>query len=152
MECDAVINMPILKTHGMAGITFAMKNHYGSVLFPDMLHSQDMREVAALNALPEIRDKTRLIIGDAFNASLWPASSLPYWREDWIGDSIFMSYDPVAVDVMGLELLVREFERNGSSSAALKGTAVPIFAYAAELGLGTNDPANIEMIEQTLAE
>ena len=150
-DCDALINIPILKTHGMSGITFAMKNHYGSTMFPDTLHNQGMYEIAALNALPEIRDKTRLIIGDALSASLWGLNSLPYWREDWIGDSIFMSFDPVAHDTMGLELLARALESNGSDPSAMKGLAVPVFGYATELGLGTNDPANMEIIEQTLA-
>jgi len=29
--CDVIINMPILKDHQMAGVTFAMKNMYGTV-------------------------------------------------------------------------------------------------------------------------
>ncbi len=34
-ECDALINIPVLKSHMMAGITFAMKNHYGSFYFSE---------------------------------------------------------------------------------------------------------------------
>ena len=30
-ECAMVINLPILKDHSMAGVTFAMKNMYGVV-------------------------------------------------------------------------------------------------------------------------
>jgi len=149
-ECDALINMPILKIHGMSGITFAMKNHYGSILFPSDLHSKDMHEVAALNTLTEIKDRTRLIIGDALSASLWGASSLPYWREDWIGDSIFMSFDPVAHDAMGLQLLSNALEKNGGNPAGMIGIATPVFRHAAELGLGTNDLASMEVMEQAL--
>jgi len=150
-ECDALINIPVLKSHMLAGITFAMKNHYGSLYRPEFLHSYDMREVAALNALPEIKDRTRLIIGDALAANLRYANSYPYWQEDWIGDSIFMSFDPVAHDTMGLKLLTSELEKAGGNPASLIGMATPALEYAVELGLGTNDPANMEVIEQTLA-
>ncbi len=150
-DCDALINIPILKSHMMAGITFAMKNHYGSFYYPDKLHGDSMRGVAGLNALPEIKDRTRLIIGDALSANLRFANSFPYWQEDWIGDSIFMSFDPVAHDTMGLKLLTRELEKTGDNPAYLVGMAAPAMQYAVELGLGTNDPANMEVIEQTAA-
>jgi len=150
-DCDALINIPVLKSHMMAGITFAMKNHYGSFYYPDMLHSGDMTEIAALNALPEIRQRTRLIIGDALAANLRYANSWPYWQEDWIGDSIFMSFDPVAHDTTGLQLLTRELEKDGGDPASLVGMATPALQYAVELGLGTNDPANMDSIEQTVA-
>jgi hypothetical protein len=150
-ECDALINIPILKSHMMAGITFAMKNHYGSIYYPDVLHGDNMRSVAALNALPEINDRTRLIIGDALSANLRYTNSYPYWKEDWIGDSIFMSYDPVAHDTMGLDLLTRELEKDGGDPAYLVGLATPSMQYAVELGLGTNDPANMQVLEQSLS-
>ena len=146
-DCEAVINKPVLKSHMMAGITFAMKNHYGSLYYPDMLHSGDMTEIAALNALPEIRQRTRLIIGDALAANLRYANSWPYWQEDWIGDAIFMSFDPVAHDAIGLQVLTRALEKNGGDPASLVGIATPALQYAVELGMGTNDPANMECIE-----
>jgi hypothetical protein len=150
-ECDALINIPILKSHMLAGITFAMKNHYGSIWYPDILHGDSMRGVASLNAVPEIKDRTRLIIGDALSANLRYANSYPYWQEDWIGDSIFMSFDPVAHDTMGLQLLTRELEKVDGNPASLIGMATPALQYAVELGLGTNAPANMDVIEQTLA-
>jgi uncharacterized protein (DUF362 family) len=150
-DCQALINMPVLKSHMLSGITFAMKNHYGSFPSPSTLHSKDMREIAALNALPEIKDRTRLIIGDALSANLRYTNSYPYWREDWFGDSIFMSYDPVAHDTLGLKLLTTELEKAGGNPAALIGMATPAMQYAVELGLGTNDTTNMQVLEQTIA-
>jgi hypothetical protein len=150
-ETDALINIPVLKSHMLSGITFAMKNHYGSFNYPGTLHSASMQEIAYLNALPEIKDRTRLIIGDALAANIRYANSYPYWKEDWWGDSIFMSFDPVAHDKLGLDLLVREQEKIGMSSKGTLGMAKATFQRAVELGLGTDDPANIEFIEQTIA-
>jgi hypothetical protein len=64
MGADAVINMPILKQHDFTGITFAMKNHYGCVQSPNLLHSMPY-DLIDLNSLPVIKDATRLVIGDA---------------------------------------------------------------------------------------
>ena len=150
-ECDALINIPVLKSHMLSGVTFAMKNHYGSLYLPDYLHGDSMKSIAALNSLPEIKDRTRLIIGDALTANLRYANSYPYWQADWTGDSIFMSYDPVAHDTIGLQLLTRELEKIGDNPAAAIGMATPWLQYAVELGLGTNDPAAMEVIEQTVA-
>jgi hypothetical protein len=40
LDCDALIDMPILKTHSMdgAGMSFAMKNHYGTFDQPQNFH------------------------------------------------------------------------------------------------------------------
>ncbi len=150
-NCDALINMPILKSHMLSGLSFAMKNHYGSFFYPDLLHGSEMKGIAALNALKEIKDRTRLIIGDALSANLRYANSYPYWREDWVGDSIFMSFDPVAHDEMGLKLLISELEKDGGSGESLVGMSDPYMDYAAELGLGTRLEENMEVIEQALA-
>jgi hypothetical protein len=150
-NCDALINMPVLKSHMMAGITFAMKNHFGSYQFPDLLHSSDMKTVAALNALPYIKDRTRLIIGDALEACVHYKNSYPYWAADWTGDSIYMSFDPLAVDTLGLGKLSQLLEAGGNSPAGVQGMAAPALAYAAELGLGVGDPAHMQFEEIRLS-
>ena len=52
-ECAMVINLPILKDHSMAGVTFAMKNMYGVVDRPQDLHAGNCNPgVADLNCIP----------------------------------------------------------------------------------------------------
>jgi hypothetical protein len=77
----------------MSGGTFALKNHYGTIMFPETLHNKLPISLPELNALPEIKDRTRLVVGDILEASLEPHYSLPYWTPDWKGDSILMSFD-----------------------------------------------------------
>jgi hypothetical protein len=143
LSCNALINMPILKQHGMTGITFAMKNHYGTFDKPESFHGGRLeRGIAELNALPPIRERTRLIIGDA----------LTVVRRNWFsavtGDSILMSFDPVAHDTVGLQLYCRVMDK-GNPEAAMN-LSNPWLENGAELGLGTNDPDNIESVEITL--
>ena len=145
LECDALINMPVLKSHMIAAMTYSLKNHFGTVSNPAILHGNINAKVAELNALPEIRGKTRLIIGDALEANLRYSNSWPYWKADWRGDSILMSYDPVAVDTVGAQILAAALEDDGFAARAIAG-----FDEAAKLELGTNDPANINVIKRKL--
>jgi uncharacterized protein (DUF362 family) len=150
LECDALINMPVLKTHMISGITFAMKNHYGSISAPNLFHSDIGNAIAELNALPPIKDRTRLVIGDALTACLRYRGAYPYWTSDWAGDSILVSFDPVAVDTTALQMIDRLLTDEGGSTASILAMTTPCLARATELGLGTDDPSNMDLKEITL--
>ena len=98
---DALINVPALKEHGIAGFTSALKNHYGTIDRPGSLHSSYCDPaIAELNALPVIRDKTRLVVGDFIRIC-------PYdWNRMTKENRIAMSADPVAHDAVARQLLV----------------------------------------------
>jgi len=149
LNCNALINMPILKQHGMSGISFAMKNHYGTFDRPSSFHVGDRinRGLAELNALPPIKERTRLIIGDALNIVRTGGGG---WYSAETGDSILMSFDPVAHDATGLQLLSKVWAFAGYNPDVAIQRATPWLENGAALGLGTNDPANMELIEQTL--
>ncbi|MCP4594343.1 MAG: DUF362 domain-containing protein [bacterium] len=147
LGCDALINMPVLKAHMIAGVSFAMKNHYGSIRNPAGLHPNIGPVMAELNALPPIKERTRLVIGDVLTASLTTRNSFPYWESDWTGDSILMSFDPVAHDTVGLETLIQLKTDDGGNPTAMMNMAVPCMESGAEVGLGTNDPNNIDLVE-----
>jgi hypothetical protein len=144
--CDALINMPVLKSHMMAGMTFAMKNHYGSVSVPDNLH--DIQGcIPPLNALPPIKDATRLVIGDILEANTTWSDGWPYWTADVRGDSILMSYDPLAHDTVGLQILTRLAEEKGSETSGILGMSDFWFKTSAKAGLGASDMADIDLVE-----
>ncbi len=143
---DALINMPVLKTHGMSGITFALKNHYGCVSNPALLHMIDPM-LPELNKLPPIKDATRLVIGDALGASIVGRASLPYWVEDMKGDSILMSFDPLAQDRVALDMLIQMAEAMDEDTDYMTGLSSAWMDRAQTAGLGTNDLKNIELVE-----
>ncbi len=149
LDCDALINMPILKSHLLCGVTFAMKNHYGTFDQPEKFHEHSamMRAIPELNALAPIKDRQRLIIGDALVSTLKEATSWPYWRDPIQGDSIFMSFDPVACDAVGLEHWIKLKEAHGEDTQAALALARPWLKSGADLGVGTDDLANIDAVE-----
>lgn len=152
LGCDALINMPVLKSHMLSGISFALKNHYGTFDRPSSFHRGERinRGMAELNALPPIKDRTRLIIGDVLTACLRYKNSFPYWSSDMIGNSIFVSFDPVAHDTVGLEVFSQLLTDDGGNPAAATNQATPWLENGAELGLGTNGLDNIELVEVAL--
>jgi hypothetical protein len=151
LSCHALINVPVLKSHMISGISFALKNHYGTVSSPGSLHTPIGPLMAELNALGPIRDRTRLIIGDMLTACLRYRGAWPYWESDWTGDSILMSFDPVAHDTIGLQILSQALEDEGGNPAPLLHMAESCLEGGVECKLGTNDPAHIDLREMSLA-
>jgi hypothetical protein len=148
LSCDALIDMPILKTHSMdgAGMSFALKNHYGSFDQPQNFHGDRLLQgLPELNALPPIKEKTRLIIGDALKIVQ------DNWYSAFDSDFICMSFDPVAHDTLGLQVLNNLQAVNGMETEPTRKRAAEWLKNAAALGLGTDQMANIEFLEEQLS-
>ena len=146
--CSVLINIPVLKDHGLTGITGAMKNHYGSIDNPQQYHGSNGTNpgVAEVNAIPVIRERQRLVL---FDALLGVYSGGPRWQRQyvWPYGGILVGTDPVATDAVALRILDEKRRAEGIGSLAPRAA----FLDAAEaLGLGTRDPDLIELVEITL--
>ncbi len=152
LSCDALINMPVLKSHMLAGMSYALKNHYGTLSRPDSFHSGNRLNMGLpeLNALSPIKDRTRLVIGDALTACLRYANSWPYWEADYTGDSIMMSFDPVAHDAVGFKLFTDLLAADGGNTASAINMAMPWLENATKIGLGTHNFDDIDLAEINL--
>jgi hypothetical protein len=141
---DAVINLPTPKQHSGAGISVALKNHYGSVDKPGTLHGNWCDPaIAELNAQPNVRDKTRLIVGTALKVS--PGD----WNRPEVENALLLSFDPVALDTVGRDILVRHLQASGRGVGRLLEGARHL-TTAQSLGLGATDAALIDLREVTL--
>jgi hypothetical protein len=124
-EAKYLINMALLRPHGMAGVTLTAKNHFGSVHFPNdggwsprVLHNSVLRTqpMGAYNALVDLvghRDlggKTMLYILDGLYTAEHNEGSVIKWAsfDDHWASSMLMSQDPVAIDSVALDLLASE--------------------------------------------
>jgi hypothetical protein len=144
-DFDALINLPTPKAHGGAGISVSMKNHYGSVNRPGALHGGLCDPaIAELNAQPNIRDKTRLIVGAALNVS--PND----WNRPVRENALLLSFDPVALDTVGRDILVRHRQSMGLETRSLV-ERVPQLQTAQTLQVGATDAALIDLREVVLA-
>jgi hypothetical protein len=142
--CDAIVNIPTPKQHGDAGISVAMKNHYGSVNNPGALHGGWCDPaIAELNAQPVVRDKTRLIVCAALNVS--PGN----WNDPERENALLVSFDPVALDTVGRDILVRRRQAQGRNVGYLIDGARQL-GTAQSLGLGATDAGLIDLREVIL--
>jgi uncharacterized protein (DUF362 family) len=147
--CDAVINMPVLKDHGIVGVTMALKNLFGAIHNPNKYHS-DVGDpyVADVNMLPPIRQKVRLTICDAITAQYEGGPSyMPQWG--WSYNGLIVSRDPVALDYTGWQIIERKRAEKGHKPLKATGREPKYIATAADPAhrLGTNDLARIERVE-----
>ena len=138
-----LINMPIMKKHGMAGVTLGFKNHYGSFEQCELAHwavtLDDGNYVSTYNALvdicsnPHIKNKTILTVGDGlYAARINNYNEVPSrWTSfgNRSPNSLFFSTDPVAIDCVMYDLLKAENGVPDGSDDYLK--------LASAAGLGT---------------
>ncbi|HEV2484161.1 MAG TPA: DUF362 domain-containing protein [Terracidiphilus sp.] len=148
-ECAMVINLPILKDHEMAGMTFSMKNMYGVVDRPDSLHADNCNPgVADLNCIAAIREKVTLTIGDAMS-SVYQGG--PGFRPEylWYPNALIVGEDRVAVDHTAWQMLDRKRVEAGLLTLEAAGRAPRYIETAADAAhkLGVNGPQRIRLIE-----
>ena len=151
-EITALVNVPILKTHIASGITCALKNHLGSIKNPQALHdaSNDMEGIADLNAATPIREKTRLIICDALRP-LYNKGPGDNPRFRWLYKGILASFDPLAVDVIGKELIEAKRKEELAEDWPIRtGRGAYYINRAAKLGLGQGERARINLVNVSL--
>jgi hypothetical protein len=143
-ECDAIINLPTPKQHSGAGISVALKNHYGSVDNPGALHGNWCDPaIAELNAQPLIRDKTRLVVGAALRIS--PCD----WNQPENENVLLLAFDPVALDTVARDILVQRRQAMGLDTGFLVNGARHLHT-AQSLNLGATDANFIDLREVTL--
>jgi uncharacterized protein (DUF362 family) len=147
--CDAVINVPVLKDHGIAGVTLALKNMFGAIHNPNKYHlNVGDPYVADVNMLAPIRQKVRLHICDATTAEYEGGPSyMPQWA--WPYNGLLVSRDPVALDTVGWQIIERKRAEKGMKSLEALKRAPRYIATAADAQhrLGTNDLRLIEQVE-----
>lgn len=147
--CDAVINLPVLKDHGIVGVTLALKNLFGVIHNPNKYHlTAGDPYVADVCMLPPVRQKIRLTICDATTAQYEGGPSfMPQWT--WPFNGLMLSQDPVALDYTGWQIIERKRAERGLKPLQAEGRSPNYIATAADPQhrLGTNNPALIERVE-----
>lgn len=142
----ALINVPILKDHGTCGITLTMKNHYGSIHNPGEFHANNCNPYCAdLNAVPIIKNKTRLIVADAIRplANGGP-SDRPRYR--WHYNGLIIGADPAAIDYQGWQIIEAQRKVLGLPSLTEQGRPPQYIETAAKIGLGTYESSKMQIV------
>lgn len=121
---DYIINVPVLKDHSLAGITFAMKNFYGIIDNPASIHG-NMCSPYVSWVYKSAANKVKLIIGDALVSCV---SGGPAGAATHIINSIVAGTDPVAMDSWALKTINSKRSAKAQISFSDKGDARYIYA------------------------
>jgi uncharacterized protein (DUF362 family) len=155
-KSDYMINLGVLKHHFMTGVTTAMKNLYGTIPLLDRPFLMGLHNVlrfhlnacdpcvAELNALVAEKVPTILYICDGL---LGMYNDGPWGPPQWAQNEIILSNDPVALDTIALFRI--EHRRKDVGLPPVMNRALFI-RTAAHLGLGTNDPGHMDMIQKVV--
>jgi uncharacterized protein (DUF362 family) len=130
MQCENLINVPVMKTHGLTKVTLGMKNLKGVISKQSkrVVHRKDLERSIAL-LCQAVRPKLTVVDGIMGLEGLGPAS----WGRPVKLGLIIAGTDPVAVDAVAARIMGQE------------PGEVEHIRIARELGLGEIDPDRIEI-------
>jgi len=135
LECDFIISLPVLKVHGMVGLSGALKNQFGYLSRQDrfLMHCKVKsinKGIAEVNAAVP----TNLFIVDAVETMII-AQECRHGGCPAKLNTMIAGTDPVSLDLFGLQLLKKlepKFEHK-------KNEALKYIKYASDYGLGMKD-------------
>ena len=146
-ESDKIINLPVLKDHGIVGVTLGMKNFFGGIHNPHKYHlNAGDPYVADLYSHPLIKDKVALTIIDGITGQYEGGPPpMPQWQ--WNFGGLVIGSDPAAVDRVGLDIIEAQRAEQGITPLADTGRFPHYLKTAAKLGLGNYDLEDIEVMQ-----
>jgi hypothetical protein len=146
--CTALINVRPLRTHWWSGIGGCIKNHIMFSENPASYHPNACSSLAAVWDLPTVKGKTRLNILLALTP-LFHGRGPHHWdpRYVWQYKGLFVSYDPVAIDAMGLRLIQAKRRQHFGEDVALETPPTHIRDAEVRYGLGVSDPRRIDLVK-----
>jgi len=145
--CTALINVPVLKDHDLAGVTLSMKNLFGAIHNPNRYHDNNCDPyIADLSTHRYIKNKQRLIICDGLVAQCHAG---PSYKQQWAWNfsGLIISRDSVAADAVGADIIEKKRKEMDLKSLAQQGRPPKYIAAAARLGLGENRLDKIKLIK-----
>ena len=148
-QVDVIINVPVLKHHAMSGVSGCLKNlAFGSVDNTRRFHGKPMYCNPAIGEILEhkvLKEKLVLNIVDGLLASF---DKGPTYHADsaWQYGSLFVSADPVILDVLVLQTVNQKREEMALDSVSKFANHINT---ASKLDLGTNtlDQADLRKVE-----
>ncbi|MBC8277472.1 MAG: DUF362 domain-containing protein [FCB group bacterium] len=138
---DYLINLAVLKDHSFSGATLSMKNHYGSVNNPGSLHGGYCNPyIPSLNQKirDELGDKQKICLIDGLFGMYYGGPTGP---PNFIYNGILISEDPVAIDRIGLDILVEAGMNHSWQASHIETASLPPYE------LGNYDLALIDRID-----
>jgi hypothetical protein len=142
--CTALVAMPALKAHWLTGIGTVLKNYIMFSGKPSHYHDEDSVKLGEIWNLPFVKGKTRLVLVDALRP-LCDKGPQPDPRYRWPYKGLIAGSDPVAVDTVGLRIIVNKRTAMRGEPWPLQPPPLCVEAADKTYGLGTSRWEEIEL-------
>ncbi len=145
----AIINVPPIKDHDLAGVTCTMKNmSFGTVEKPHINHNTINESIPYLWALEEIRSRVRINIIDG-STILYDGGPKNNRSALVPHECVYATTDPVAMDAIAYELIELLRAENKMRTLAEVGRPPKYLELAQSMGLGIADRnlINLETVD-----
>jgi hypothetical protein len=148
VKATSLFNARPLRTHYLAGMSGCIKNY---IMFgasqPDY-HPDNCASLGALFLLPQVKGKTRLNVLCALTPQFHGRGPHNFSRRYvWNYKGLIIGQDPVAVDSVGLRLIMAKRRKELGPGQELPPVPKHIQIADTKYGIGTSDPAKIDLIK-----
>jgi len=150
-RCTALISMPALKGHWLAGIGTVIKNYIMYSGRPTRYHYANSAKLGEIWLIPEVKGKTKLVLIDALHPLCDKGPQVDP-RYKWIYNGLIASQDPVAAETVCLKLLTEK--RKAIRGEPWSITPPPICVETADrvYGLGNSNLEEINIVHSGWVE
>jgi hypothetical protein len=148
LNATALINVRPMRTHHWAGVGSLIKNYIMFVKEPSAYHPDSCADLASIWKLPLVHGKTRLNILVLFTPlfhGIGPHHFNPKYT--WAYKGLLAGFDPVAVDSVGIRILLTKRKEYFGEVRPLNPPPKHIFIADTRHQLGTADPKKIDLIK-----
>ncbi len=147
-KSTSLINVRPLRTHYLAGISGCMKNY---IMFADSqpaYHPNSCSDLGALFKLPMVKGKTRLNILAALTPQFHGRGPHHFSRRYiWSYKGLIVGQDPVAVDAVGLQLIMAKRAQSLGKSMSIPPVPRHIRIADTKHGIGTSELSKIDLVK-----
>jgi len=142
--CTALIALPALKAHWLAGIGTVLKNYITFSGNPSNYHDSNNANLGEIWNMPHVKGKTKLVLVDALRP-LCDKGPQPDPRYLWDYKGLIAGRDPVAVEAVCLKVILQKRQELRGEPWPLSPPPLCVEMADKKYGLGTSRMEQIQL-------
>jgi len=148
VRATALINARPVRTHYLAGMSGCLKNYIMFAESQPAYHPDSCAALGSLFLLPQVKGKTRLNVLCALTPQFHGRGPHNFSRRYvWNYKGLIVGQDPVAVDSVGLRLIIAKRRKELGPAQEIPPVPKHIQLADTKYGIGTADPEKIELVK-----
>lgn len=148
LKSTSLINVRPLRTHYLAGVSGCMKNYIMFARSQSALHPNSCSALGSLFSLPQVKGKTRFNVLCALTPQFHGRGPHHFSRRYiWGYKGLIVGQDPVAVDAIGLKLIMAKRAEQLGREKAVPPVPRHIRDADVKYGLGNSDLSRIDLVK-----